>query len=65
VQCTAPVHSTVRVFASLMVTFAITAGLASAAKQRVQEVNYSSAEVHGIKVFYREAAHPPVTWKRP
>ena len=34
-QCTAPVRSTVRVFASLMVMFAITAGLASAADQRV------------------------------
>jgi hypothetical protein len=54
-QCTAPVRSTVRVMASLIVVFAITAGLASAAEQRVQEVNYSSVEVHGIKVFYREA----------
>jgi pimeloyl-ACP methyl ester carboxylesterase len=53
--CTAPVRSTVRVFASLMVMFAITAGLARAAEQRVQEVNYSSVEVHGITVFYREA----------
>jgi pimeloyl-ACP methyl ester carboxylesterase len=62
-QCTAPVRSTVRVFASLMVMFAITAGLASAAEQRVQEVNYSSVEVHGIKVFYREAGPadgPPI-----
>jgi hypothetical protein len=32
--------------------FAITAGLASAAEQRVQEVNYSSVEVYGIRVFY-------------
>jgi hypothetical protein len=54
-QCTAPVRSTVRVMASLIVMFAITAGLASAAEQRVQGVKYSSVEVHGIKVFYREA----------
>ncbi len=47
-QCTAPVRSTVRVFASVMVMFAITAELASAAEQRVQEVNYSRVEVHGI-----------------
>jgi len=53
--CTAPVRSKVHVFASLMVMFAITAGLARAAEQRVQEVNYSSVEVHGITVFYREA----------
>ena len=62
-QCTAPVRSTVRVLASLMVMFAVTAGLASAAEQRVQEVNYSSVEVHGIKVFYREAGPadgPPI-----
>jgi hypothetical protein len=37
-QSTAPV----RVFASLMVMFAITAGLASAAEQRVQEVSSGS-----------------------
>jgi alpha-beta hydrolase superfamily lysophospholipase len=62
-QCTAPVRSAVRVFASLMVMFAITAGLARAAEQRVQEVNYSSVEVHGITVFYREAGPadgPPI-----
>lgn len=67
-QCTAPVRSTVRVFASLMVMFAITAGLASAAEQRVQEVNYSSVEVHGIKVFYREAGPaegPPILLSNP
>jgi hypothetical protein len=49
--------------ASLIVVFAITAGLASAAEQRVQEVNYFSVEVHGIKVFYREAGPadgPPI-----
>ena len=39
-QCTAPVRSTIRVFASLMVMFAITA------EQRVQEVNYSSVVGH-------------------
>jgi hypothetical protein len=50
-----PALCTVRVLASVMVMFAITAGLASAAEQRVQEVKYSSVEVHGIKVFYREA----------
>ena len=61
--CTAPVRSTVRVFASLMVMFAITAGLARAAEQRVHEVNYSSVEVHGITVLYREAGPadgPPI-----
>ena len=45
-RCTAPVRSTVRVIASLMVMFAITAGLATAAEQRVQEVNYSSVVTH-------------------
>jgi hypothetical protein len=44
--CTAPVRSMVRKFASRMVMFAITAGLASAAEQRVQEVNYSSVVGH-------------------
>ena len=41
-QCTAPVRSMVGVVASLIVVFAIAAGLTSVAKQRVQEVNYSS-----------------------
>ena len=52
-QCTALVRGTVRVFASLMVMFAITVGLACAA--RVQEVNYLSVEVHRVKVSFREA----------
>ena len=45
-RCTAPIRSMVGVVASLIVVFAITAGLASAAEQRVQEVNYSSVVGH-------------------
>jgi len=46
-----------------MVMFAVTVGLASAAEQRVQEVNYSGVEGHGIKISYREAGPadgPPI-----
>lgn len=43
-RCTAPVRTTVRVLASLMVMFAMTAGVAGGAEQRVQEVKYRSAE---------------------
>jgi pimeloyl-ACP methyl ester carboxylesterase len=38
-----------------MVMFAMTSGVAGGEEQRVQEVKYRSAEVHGIKLFYRKA----------
>jgi hypothetical protein len=38
-----------------MVMFAMTSGVAGGAEQRVQGVKYRSAEVPGIKLFYREA----------
>jgi hypothetical protein len=47
-QCTAPVRSAVRVFASLMIMFAITAGLASAAEQQVSQMTVSQMSIQNI-----------------
>jgi len=56
-QCTAPVRSAVRVFASLMVMFAITAGLASAARQRVSQMTVSQMSIQNTTPSPQQRQH--------
>ena len=56
-QCTAPVRSAGRVFASLMVMFAIMAGLASAAEQRVSQITVSQMSIQNTTPNPQQRQH--------